>query len=778
MKTKYNLAPGRGMMNQTAFDLRMDYVKSLVDDIEPVLQSESIALSKVQNNIESFIGTVEIPLGLIGPLLYSQKGEESEWVHTAVATTEGALVASMNRGAKAISQCGGFKAHVIHQKMLRAPTFAFASLDESLAFNSWIESKYDTIKKVTKEHSNHADLIEIKKVVVGKVVHLKFIYSTCDASGQNMTTSCTWQACLWIQDQFQLETDIEIETFVLDGNGSSDKKVSYYSMQNGRGTSVISECLLTNEVIENTLRTTAEDMARSFNYSMAISKIDGMIGYNINVANAIAGIFASTGQDLACIHESSVAIFQMEKTEEGLYTSLSLPSLVIGTVGGGTHLPVSSKVLELMDCKGNGKAARFAKLIAGFALSLELSTHAAIASGQFARAHQKLGRNKPVKWFLKSELDVQFFNENLLDKSQVVKAINIHQDEKLDNGILTQLAAKASKKAIGFVQTDLQFENETQIPLLVKSKALGNEVIEGLHYMASNLSAQLADSILKHKHSLEYRNSHLTEIEIYKALSNIDYAFIPKYYGSKIDTEREMYLFFIERLNAKEMKLFNSQNDPSLWNQETILNCIKAIHQVHAEYVKNQFNSQIPSLTDFNALDSIELYQTFIHVNRKDYSYLNLDDHFDYLNEVLNKWRESGIQFVGQRTLIHNDFNPRNVAVRANGDACIYDWELATINVPQRDIFEFLSFTLEENFSEESFWSTLRFHHQLSQEINGETYSWKDYLQDFETGGEDFLLTRVCFYMAGSTLVNYSFIERVFKTSFLMINRLKKAPVE
>lgn len=774
MKKKYNMAPGRGMMNQTAFDLRMDYVKSLVKDIEPVLHSDSIPLEKVQNNIESFIGTMEIPIGLIGPLLFNEKGKEPELVHTAVGTTEGALVASMNRGAKAISQCGGFKAHVMHQKMLRAPTFTFSSLDESLAFNSWIEENYQTIKKRTKDHSNHADLIEIKRIVVGKVVHLKFIYSTCDASGQNMTTSCTWHACLWIQDQFQLDTGMEIETFVLEGNGSSDKKVSYYSLQNGRGTHVIAECLLSNEVIESTLRTTAKDMAKSYNFSMAISKMDGMVGYNINVANAIAGIFASTGQDLACIHESSIAIFQMELRDEGLYTSLSLPSLVIGTVGGGTHLPVSVKILELMDCKGNGKAERFAKLIAGFALSLELSTHAAIASGQFARAHQKLGRNKPIKWFLKSELNASFFNASLKNEYQGVKEIRMHREENLDNGILTQLAAKATKKTIGFVQTDLIYENGNEVPLLVKSKALGDEVIEGLRFMASNLSSELADSIVKHKDFLEYRNSHLVEIEIYKGLSQMDFPHIPKFYGSKIDAKREIYLIYIERLKEKDMTLFNSENDPEKWSNQNIRKSIEAIHQVHLAYAKGDVNLKIPSLNEFYPLSAIDLYQSFIRLNRKDYDYLNLEKYFDYLNRTLNNWMEVKVRVKGFKTLVHNDFNPRNVAIKKDGNPCIYDWELAGLNIPQRDVFEFLAFSLVEDYKPENFWDLLKYHYQLCREYNRSTYSWKDYLHDFKMAGDEFLLTRVCFYLAGSTLVNYPFIERVFKVSFKMLDSLKE----
>ncbi len=778
MREKYSLAPGRGMMNQTAFDLRMEYVKSLVDDIEPILRSDSIGLPEVQNNIESFIGTIEIPLGLIGPLLFSKKNEEPEWVHTAVATTEGALTASMNRGAKAISQCGGFRAHVVHQKMLRAPMFVFHSLYDALDFNKWIEVNYSKIKALAQEHSNHAELVEIKNIVIGKVVHLKFIYTTSDASGQNMTTSCTWHACLWIQDHFQEETGTNIVNFVIDGNGSSDKKVSYYSMLNGRGTSVISECTLTNEVIEKTLRTTAEDMFNSFNNSMAISRIDGMIGYNINVANAVAGIFGSSGQDLACIHESSTAIFQLEKTEGGLYASLSLPSLVIGTVGGGTHLPVASKILQLMGCKGNGKAERFAKLIAGFALSLELSTHAAIASGQFARAHQKLGRNKPVKWLLKPELNLEFFKSNMKNLPDEIKQISFHSNEKLDNGILTQLTAKVCKKTIGFIETNVELENGQTLPILVKSKALGDEVIEGLRYLANNLSVQLADTLIKHKDALEYKNSHLLEIEVYEALEKIKYPFTPNYYGFKSDPEREIYVFFLERLKKDEMLQFDSENHPELWSVSLMKKSIDAIHWVHNKFANTRLINSIPSATTFDPIKAVELYSAFVTINQKDYNYLDIPSHFDYLNIVIQDWIENGIKPKGKPTLIHNDFNPRNVGIRANGDPCIYDWELAIINIPQRDIFEFLSFTLNENFEEEMLVDIMRHHYELTKDINGELYSWEDYIHDFQLAGNEYLVTRVCFYLAGSTLVNYPFIERVFKTSFTMLESIKMVAVE
>jgi hydroxymethylglutaryl-CoA reductase (NADPH) len=238
MSNKYTQAPGRGLMSNTAYELRMDYMNSLVDGIEKDLISETIGIDQIQNNIESFIGTIEIPLGLIGPLLFVDEKKET-FAHTAIATTEGALAASMNRGAKAISECGGFRGHIVHQKMLRTPMFTFESMSHAMEFDHWIKQNFNAIKEITQKYSNYADLLEIRSVIVGKIVHLKFIYTTSDASGQNMTTSCTWHSCLWIEINFQEQSTVEILHFVIDGNGASDKKVSFYSIQNGRGIHVI-----------------------------------------------------------------------------------------------------------------------------------------------------------------------------------------------------------------------------------------------------------------------------------------------------------------------------------------------------------------------------------------------------------------------------------------------------------------------------------------------------------------------------------------------------------
>ena len=251
-------------------------------------------------------------MGLVGPLLFAKKGKE-EYVHSLVATLEGALIASMNRGAKCISMSGGFNAHVLHQKMIRTPMFIFEHLDESIAFKLWIDKKFKDLKAVAESYSNHASLESILTYIVGKSVHLKFVFQTGDASGQNMTTACTWHSVLWIEDRFTKETGIGIVHSIIEGNGASDKKVSQFSINHGRGIHVVAETHLSENVIQKVLRTNSKDFVRCFNQSVAMSKIDGMVGYNINVANAVAGIFAATGQDLACIHESSCGILNVEQ---------------------------------------------------------------------------------------------------------------------------------------------------------------------------------------------------------------------------------------------------------------------------------------------------------------------------------------------------------------------------------------------------------------------------------------------------------------------------------
>ncbi|MFK7756137.1 MAG: hydroxymethylglutaryl-CoA reductase [Flavobacteriales bacterium] len=392
---EYPYVPGRGVVKESTTQERVDFLEQAGFEVDHISKSE-IPTDSLANNIESHIGSVEIPVGLAGPLLFKSGSEIPDYRYAPIATLEGALLASVNRGAKVISKCGGITSKVLHQRMVRCPLFLFDSLAESITFSEWLENHFELIKEQADAHSNYGKLVKIEPQVSGKNVHARFFFETGDAAGQNMTTSSTHKTIMWIYDYYTKVAGLPMKKVFIEGNGSSDKKVSQYNISNGRGSHVIAECELLEEEIKKLLHTTSDELVARFNTSATISRLNGMVGHNMNVANVIAGVFAATGQDLACIHESSTGILTVEKTDKGLYLCLHLPNLVVGTVGGGTHLKAQQEALGLMGCKGKGTAKRFAEMIAGFAMALEISTSAAIVAGHFTAAHEKLGRNRPV----------------------------------------------------------------------------------------------------------------------------------------------------------------------------------------------------------------------------------------------------------------------------------------------------------------------------------------------------------------------------------------------
>lgn len=753
----YPNVPGRSLVTETAKELRLRYLKEHQIELNEISE-DNLKPEDIRNNIESNVGSVEIPVGLVGPLLNKNN---NELVHTLVGTLEGALVASMNRGAKCVSLSGGFSASVLHQKMVRTPMFVLNNLNDCVQFVNWVKSSFNKIKQVCELYSNHAKLEEIIPYVIGKSAHIKFVYSTGDASGQNMTTSCTWQAILWIKDHFEEEANIEILNYIIEGNGASDKKVSNFSINQGRGIHVAAEAHLKEEVINKVLRTTSKEFVRYFGQSVAMSQIDGMVGYNINVANAIAGIFAATGQDLACIHESSCGVLNIEQTDDGLYLSLNLPSLVIGTVGGGTHLSKQKEALSLMGCDGNNKVKRFAELIAGFALSLEISTYAAIVSGQFAKSHEKLGRNKPKDWLLKSHIDSDFL-KRFVQRSNLDN-VRLANSCSVDNGIITNLTSKVSKKLIGFVPIEFLSEGE-ETNALMKIKPLDSEVVNGLHFMASNIDVELADLISQYATYLEYNNCHLKELELYSLLDKLELNISPELLGVFKDEKREIYLVVNELLNANDLLLFNSENEPEKWEKGHIHKAIKSINNFHEKGQQEVEN--VSSLSTLHTHKSKPLFEKLIGVVCREFEADEVEKSTSLFKQYLD---DLATPPALATTIIHNDFNPRNVAIRKSGDLCVYDWELAMIGLPHRDIVEFLSFTLLEDFTKEELLHYLKYHYELNKDRN---VTWNEWKQGYTYAIKEFLVTRVTFYLAGSILMNYEFAPRIYKVALKMLNSI------
>ena len=759
---KYAVVPGRGLLTKSAIQYRKEHMAALGYSLEEI-EKTTLNHADIQNNIESLVGAVEIPTGLVGPLTYcTEQGDED--VFCIAATLEGALIASMNRGAKAISLSGGFRAEFIHQKMIRSPMFILSTLESATHFEAWVAQKFEQIKGVVEGYSNHAALQELIIHRDAEAVHVNFVYTTGDAAGQNMTTSCTWHGTLWIVHHYEEEGFEHIDDFVLEGNGSSDKKVSQFLIDHGRGSKVVAHAILEEDVIHKVLRTSSDQLLKFYGPSLAYAEKNGMVGYTINAANAIAAIFAATGQDLASIHESSVAELTLKKHSLGLEVQLTLFSLVIGTVGGGTQLPKQQEALKLMGCLGSGKVQRFASLIAGFVLGLELSTYAAMVSGEFAKAHEKLGRNKPVDWLQWNELNdasirkiVSSFIADPILKIDVLKG-------EVDDGILMNLSKKVNRKLIGFVPIDIHTAQKT-VHILAKSKATDLEVIKGLHIMAASIDPALSDLITQHKEHLEYRNSHRKELTIPHFLHANNFDFVPRYYNHLIDESREIYMLFQERLFPEAMAIMDGENTPELWHEGHVKNAIASINAVHLKFRDPDAQDKPSDLAEFDSTKSVTLYEKLIAISTE-----TKPENESNLQSILKDIMSGDFPSL-PKTMIHNDYNPRNIAVRKNGDICIYDWELAVLNYPHRDIIELLSFTLPANFNFEILRNYLNYHFEIAGAAG--IHSWDEWKKGYIFTLKEYILSRVLFYCAAEVLMKLKFVDRVLDNSLRMLEFLE-----
>lgn len=342
---------------------------------------------------ESFIGTVEVPVGAAGPLLFHGQHTLGH-IFAPMATTEGSLVASATRGSTAITASGGVTTAILDQRITRVPLFQMADLHDAMFLGHWAQSRISDIRRQTQLMSTHAKLIGLEPQILGRDLHLHFIYDSADAAGQNMTTGCTWRACHWIMEEIATKFGVKVERFIIESNLSNDKKVTFNNFIRGRGRRAVAECKLSGDVTQRFLHVTPEALVSGYHHLAAGGVAAGMIGLNINAANMVAAIFTATGQDIASVHESGVGHLTLELVDGGtaVYASLVLPSLLIGTVGGGTRLPQQRTCLQMMDCDGAGKSSRLAEIICGFALALDLSTLSALVSDEFAAAHHPLAK--------------------------------------------------------------------------------------------------------------------------------------------------------------------------------------------------------------------------------------------------------------------------------------------------------------------------------------------------------------------------------------------------
>jgi hydroxymethylglutaryl-CoA reductase (NADPH) len=374
-------AQGRRLKILETQGIRLEYVSGRKQIAKPDI---------FQGSIENFIGTAQMPLGVIGPLRINGVYAHGDF-YVPLATTEGALVASHNRGAKVISLSGGARAICLTERVMRAPGFGFNDLIEAGEFIVWVSQRFEDWKEEARGTTSHGTLEDIKVTLEGNNVFLNFEFTTGDAAGQNMVTIATDAICRRII----ADCPVKPRHWFIESNMSGDKKATAMSYLFVRGKKVTAEVVIPGKLTSAILHTQPEKIMEYWKMSFVGGVQSGSIGVQGHYANGLAALFIACGQDAACVSEASVGITRVDVTERGdLYVSVTLPNLIVGTVGGGTDLPTQRECLEMLGCKGEGTARKFAEICAATVLSGEISIMGALAAGQFTQAHIAYGRKK------------------------------------------------------------------------------------------------------------------------------------------------------------------------------------------------------------------------------------------------------------------------------------------------------------------------------------------------------------------------------------------------
>ncbi|KAI5577980.1 hypothetical protein BDE02_09G150900 [Populus trichocarpa] len=342
------------------------------------------------------VGYVQIPVGIAGPLLLDDK-EYS----VPMATTEGCLVASTNRGCKAIHLSGGATSVLLRDAMTRAPVVRFGTAKRAAQLKFYLEdpANFEVVSTAFNKSSRFGRLQNIKCALAGKNLYMRFSCSTGDAMGMNMVSKGVQNVLDFLQKDFP-----DMDVLGISGNYCSDKKPSAVNWIEGRGKSVVCEAIIKGDVVRKVLKTNVGALVElNMLKNLTGSAMAGALGgFNAQASNIVSAIYIATGQDPAQNVESSHCITMMEPLNGGedLHVSVTMPSIEVGTVGGGTQLASQSACLNLLGVKGASKetpganARLLASIVAGSVLAAELSLMSAIAAGQLVSSHMKFNRSK------------------------------------------------------------------------------------------------------------------------------------------------------------------------------------------------------------------------------------------------------------------------------------------------------------------------------------------------------------------------------------------------
>ena len=355
----------------------------------PLVAAGAIPTTDMRGNIENPIGAAQMPLGIAGPLLVNGRHAQGTF-YVPLATTEGALVRSYERGMVMLTRAGGVAARLFVDGNVVSPIFSFESVDEAERFASSLPEHADRLRAEAESTTRHGRLMRVEPRPSGRSVIVSFHYDTADAQGMNMIVKATERAAQW------LVASGTAPRFKIFSGLSSEKRASGFLLAGGKGKTVVAGARVPAAILESYMRVTPRQVVEVWHDTMLGHLQANAIGFNAHYANGLAALFIACGQDVANVANAAVGITDYEMTEGGdLYASVTLPSLTVATVGGGTGLGTSVECLKMLGCAGSGHAPKLAEIVAATLLAGELSMAAAIGSGEFVAAHETYGRNRP-----------------------------------------------------------------------------------------------------------------------------------------------------------------------------------------------------------------------------------------------------------------------------------------------------------------------------------------------------------------------------------------------
>jgi hydroxymethylglutaryl-CoA reductase (NADPH) len=341
-------------------------------------------------NIENFAGVAQVPLGVAGPLRIQGEHAKGDF-YIPLATTEGTLLASYNRGMRLLTECGGVRTTVVEQYMQRAPVFVLEDARQAREFGHWVDEHLEEIRQVAEATTRIGKLMHIGQYQVGPLRYLRFNYTTGDAAGQNMTGKATLAACEWIKRNYAADLK-----YILSGNIDTDKKHSRINMLLTRGKRVVAEVVVPKDLLKQIMGIDTKDLFWARQIQMVGAFLAGSASNAAHAANALTAMFIATGQDVANVAESHAAITYVQLLDNGdFYWSITLPALIVATYGGGTGLATQRQCLEMLGCYGAGYANKLAEICAAVVLAGETSLVGAVLHGDWVSSHERLGRNRP-----------------------------------------------------------------------------------------------------------------------------------------------------------------------------------------------------------------------------------------------------------------------------------------------------------------------------------------------------------------------------------------------